>query len=448
MKNLSSYNQDLSIPRKKDLDALETKVDGKQDAITGGASTITTSNLTANRVLISNNSGKVEASYFVSEELGYLTGIESPVQLQIDDLKTAREFYFYPSGNLNDETLALDEDSRDELILYMNKLDVEYIPENPGAPNSFARPCLVCNISSGGVVILRLINVDGDSTVYYFGGYYTDSGGTTYHALVKITDIGIEAVVNEQAVSSVNNKTGAVTLTAADLNVVPTTRTINNKALSSNITLTASDVGAQPKITVNGIVQGDGAGNLSAVETTSADLLDLNPAAVGLGNVDNVKQYSATNPPPYPVKSVNGLTGAVIVPVLPDVSADDNGKILTVVDGTWVLVDSLYQTSYVGTGTYGSANPNTLSFDFVPKLVMITVLSGSNAQVPAFFTQGYAWSYFMNVSGNSTGTTATASAIVVTWSEDGKTLSWYGKGTTAAGQLNANGYTYRVTAWR
>jgi hypothetical protein len=32
---------------------------------------------------------------------------------------------------------------------------------------------------------------------------------------------------------------------------------------------------------------------------------------VGLGNVDNVKQYSASNPPPYPVTSVNGKTGTV-----------------------------------------------------------------------------------------------------------------------------------------
>lgn len=36
---------------------------------------------------------------------------------------------------------------------------------------------------------------------------------------------------------------------------------------------------------------------------------------VGLGNVDNVKQYSASNPPPYPVTSVNGQTGAVIIDV-------------------------------------------------------------------------------------------------------------------------------------
>jgi hypothetical protein len=36
---------------------------------------------------------------------------------------------------------------------------------------------------------------------------------------------------------------------------------------------------------------------------------------VGLGNVDNVRQYSEINPPPYPVTSVNGQTGAVTVSV-------------------------------------------------------------------------------------------------------------------------------------
>lgn len=38
---------------------------------------------------------------------------------------------------------------------------------------------------------------------------------------------------------------------------------------------------------------------------------DYTKAQVGLGNVDNVKQYSASNPPPYPVTSVAGKTGAV-----------------------------------------------------------------------------------------------------------------------------------------
>ena len=34
---------------------------------------------------------------------------------------------------------------------------------------------------------------------------------------------------------------------------------------------------------------------------------------VGLGNVANVLQYSASNPPPYPVTSVNGSTGSITV---------------------------------------------------------------------------------------------------------------------------------------
>jgi hypothetical protein len=48
---------------------------------------------------------------------------------------------------------------------------------------------------------------------------------------------------------------------------------------------------------------------------------------VGLGNVDNVKQYSASNPPPYPVTSVNGKTGAVVVDVPTKVSqlTNDSG---------------------------------------------------------------------------------------------------------------------------
>lgn len=157
-----------------DIDGLQTSVGNiqttlgsKQDVIDGAASTITDSNLTANRALISNGSGKVDVSAVTSTELGYLDGVTSNIQTQLNSKLSA-------------------------------------------AP-----------------------------------------------------------------VTSVNSKTGAVTLTAADVSAVPTTRTVNGHALSSNVTVSKSDV--------------------------------------GLGNVDNVKQYSASNPPPYPVTSVNGQTGAVTV---------------------------------------------------------------------------------------------------------------------------------------
>lgn len=151
-------------------------------------------------------------------------------------------------------------------------------------------------------------------------------------------------------VTSVNTKTGAVQLNANDVGALPNTTVIPTKtsqldndsgfitsapvtsvnSKTGAVVLAASDVGAQSTITVNGIIQGDGVGNLSAAE--------LNPAAVGLGNVDNVKQYSASNPPPYPVTSVNGHTGAVTISSLPAVTTADNGKFLRVVDGEWTAV--------------------------------------------------------------------------------------------------------------
>lgn len=59
----------------------------KQNTITGGATTITSSNLTASRVLVSNSSGKVAVSSITSAELGYLDGVTSGIQTQIDSIK-------------------------------------------------------------------------------------------------------------------------------------------------------------------------------------------------------------------------------------------------------------------------------------------------------------------------------------------------------------------------
>ena len=66
--------------------------------------------------------------------------------------------------------------------------------------------------------------------------------------------------------------------TPADIGAVPTSRTVNSKPLSADISLTASDVGArpdnwtpsagdvgaQPTINVSGILKGDGSGGISA----------------------------------------------------------------------------------------------------------------------------------------------------------------------------------------
>lgn len=62
---------------------LGTALAAKQDTITGAATTITSSNLTASRALASDGSGKVAVSSVTSTELGYLSGVTSAIQTQL-----------------------------------------------------------------------------------------------------------------------------------------------------------------------------------------------------------------------------------------------------------------------------------------------------------------------------------------------------------------------------
>lgn len=64
---------------------IQTQLNAKQATITGGASSITTSNLTASKALQSDASGKVEASSVSNTELGYLSGVTSGIQSQLNN---------------------------------------------------------------------------------------------------------------------------------------------------------------------------------------------------------------------------------------------------------------------------------------------------------------------------------------------------------------------------
>ena len=75
--------------------AIQTQINTKQATITGGATTITSSDLTASRALASNSSGKVAVSAVTSTELGYVSGVTSAIQTQLGTKLTA-------SNNLSD----------------------------------------------------------------------------------------------------------------------------------------------------------------------------------------------------------------------------------------------------------------------------------------------------------------------------------------------------------
>jgi hypothetical protein len=64
--------------------AIQVQLDAKQATITGGASTIASTDLTVSRALISNAVGKVAVATTTSTELGYVNGVTSAIQTQLD----------------------------------------------------------------------------------------------------------------------------------------------------------------------------------------------------------------------------------------------------------------------------------------------------------------------------------------------------------------------------
>lgn len=68
---------------------IQTQLNGKQATITGGATSIVSDNLTASKALVSNANGKVAVSNVTDTELGYLSGATSNIQGQIDDIDEA-----------------------------------------------------------------------------------------------------------------------------------------------------------------------------------------------------------------------------------------------------------------------------------------------------------------------------------------------------------------------
>ena len=150
-----------------------------------------------------------------------------------------------------------------------------------------------------------------------------------------------DIVTKEKLETKQDEITGAAT-TITDDNLTASHALVsdaNGKVAVS--TVTSTELGYLDGVTSN--VQTQLNKKLESVPVTSVNgktgAVTLGKSDVGLGSVDNVRQYSATNPPPYPVTSVNGHTGAITVREVPVVTTADNGKFLRVVSGAWAAVE-------------------------------------------------------------------------------------------------------------
>ena len=340
---------------KTNVSSLQTALTSKQDVIIGAASTITENNLVADRALISNSSGKVAVSNVTSTELGYLDGVTSNVQTQLD-----KKLEKAPVQSVNSKTGAVQ----------LNASDVGALPDTTVIPSKTSQldndSGFITDIPIASATQLGGVKVGAGLSVTENGVLSATGGGTadavewnnvldkpTTIAGYGITDAKIEngtitlgnktiTPLTSAPVTSVNSKTGAVVLTAGDVGAVAKTGdtmtgdlTVGSASLQTNGYVT----GTWLKTTANTSL-GSAASKIAVLN--DGWVYSRTPAQIksdiGLGNVDNVKQYSATNPPPYPVTSVNGKTGAITIREVPAVTTTDNGKFLRVVNGAWAAV--------------------------------------------------------------------------------------------------------------
>lgn len=131
----------------------------------------------------------------------------------------------------------------------------------------------------------------------------------------------IASIQTGGAVESVNGQTGVVVLDADDVGALPDSyqapvQSVNGQtgavSLDLGVTAIRADNQQGGGVTNNtGVVSLIGQGCLVYTIYPGRVEIQANKTTIGLGNVANVLQYSASNPPPYPVRSVNSKTGAV-----------------------------------------------------------------------------------------------------------------------------------------
>ena len=299
---------------KGNVTTLTTALQSKQDKITGGASTITDDNLTANRALVSNGSGKVAVSAVTATELGYLDGVTSNIQTQLN-----KKLESAPVTSVNSKTGAVVLSASDVGAVSTANVTQTLGTSTTKVPSEKAVSDAI-GAAGGGDMLKSTYDPDGSVA--------TAGGIPDYVA-------GQLPTVNDATLTIKKNGTAVGTFTA---------NASANKSI--NITMAKGDVGLSnvdnvkqysvnnpPPYPVTSV-----AGKTGAVTLSKAD--------VGLGNVDNVKQYSANNPPPYPVTSVNGKTGAVTVsvPTVPTTTSLLKGN------GSGGLVAASRGSDYIASG--------------------------------------------------------------------------------------------------
>lgn len=273
MKYIGTYSepQDIAVKKNVDavadrvttaegeIDALQTAVDGKQATITGGATTITSSNLTVNRALVSNGSGKVAVSDVTSTELGYLDGVTSAIQTQLNG-KVPNTRKVNNKALSADITLtASDVGALSSTTTYVSSVDGASGAVTTNAVKTTAQTLTDAQKSQARTNI-------GAGTSSFSGNYDDLTNKPSIPSKTSEIDNDSGYITSAGApVQSVNSKTGAVTLKASDVSALP----ISGGTLTGDLTVGSAQMQTNGYVTGTWL-KGTAANHLTAAATKIA----------------------------------------------------------------------------------------------------------------------------------------------------------------------------------
>jgi hypothetical protein len=259
--------------------AIQTQLDAKQATITGAATTIVSSDLTVNRALISNGSGKVAVSDVTSTELGYLDGVTSAIQTQLDDkieadsidTLTNKTFDANGTGNSlsNVDVSDLADGTDGELITW----------DATGSPDTVAAGTSGQVLTSNGAGAAPTFqDASGGGGVEVAVLYYNDTFGTGSAAAIEFNEVQYNGITGSSLSSGaftlpVGTYLFDVVTTAYDNNVGESyIRDTSDSSVLLTSTVSVSDT-SDPSISTNhikGVIEVVGSSKSVELYTTDA----------------------------------------------------------------------------------------------------------------------------------------------------------------------------------
>ena len=239
---------------------IQTQLDAKQATITGSATTIDTESLTASRAVISNSSQKIAVSDVTDTELGYLDGVTSAIQTQMDTKAT--------TSYVNDAVAGL----RTRIIC--EAATTANVTLSSDLQNGDTIDGVT--LATGDQVLVKNQSTDSQNGIYTVVSSGTASRSTEYDAIAEISG---QMVVINQGSSNDNTIWLCTTNSNATLGSDSITFTKITPANVGDVTLTGTQTLTNKTIT-SPIIDGNGAvfegSTADAYETT---LTPVDPTA-------------------------------------------------------------------------------------------------------------------------------------------------------------------------